>query len=240
MLNKMILASVLTVVFAVPAVSHAGTSCKSTWVKANSKLKTFFVPVGKLVCKQLNTEDPEQANKCIEDLEKFAAKAEEIREEWNKGEDGSWKIGPRALPDNRVQTGAVSTERQFAGQPVMNANYELSIDRTGGKAKKDLIVKVCFVDENGDDVEYKEVRLSKNGRRSYKHTFTGVEGTFPLIHLNNQRWGANAHKYTIRGEGKGVVPAIATARANATNATKKTIKRPVKKPVKRPIKRTNR
>ncbi len=230
MLNKMLLATVLTAAFAVPSISHAGTSCKSTWVKANSKLKTFFVPVGKLVCNKLNTEDKDAAEKCIADLEKFAEKAEEIKSEWNKGEDGSWKIGPRALPNNRTQTGAVATERQFAGLPVLNGEYELALTRTGGKAKRDLIVKVCFVDENGDDVAYEEVRLNKNGRKSFKKTFTGVEGTFPLIHLNNQKWGTNAHKYTIRGEASGEPAAVVQAR-KTLKSKKKPLKRPIKKAI---------
>ncbi|MCA9693291.1 MAG: hypothetical protein KC636_27090, partial [Myxococcales bacterium] len=199
MYTKLILSVAATLALTVPNVSHAGTSCKSTWVKANSKLKTFFVPVGKLVCKQLNTDDEAAAKKCMEDVEKFAAKAEEIKEEWNKGEDGSWKIGPRALPLNRPQTGKVSTERQFVGAPVLNSEYTLEIDRTGGKAKKNLIVEICFVDENGDDVQYKKVLLSEDGKRSFSKTFTGVEGTFPLIHLNNEKWGTNAHQYTIKG-----------------------------------------
>lgn len=229
MLNKMLLASVLTVAFAAPSISHAGTSCKSTWVKANSKLKTFFVPVGKLVCNQLNTEDKDAAEKCIADLEKFAKKAEEMKAEWNKGEDGSWKIGPRALPNNRTQTGAVATERQFAGAPVLGGEYELSLERTGGKAKKDLIVKVCFVDENGDDVAYQEVRLSKDGRKKFNKTFTGVEGTFPLIHLNNQKWGTNAHKYTIRGESHGEPAAVVQARKTLKAANKKPFKKGVRR-----------
>ena len=228
MFNKIILATALTAIFAVPSISHAGTSCKSTWVKANSKIKTFLVPVGKLVCDRLNTEDKDAAKQCLDDVKAYAKKAEQIRDEWNRGENGSWKIGPRALPNNRPQTGAVATERQFVGLPVLNSEYELSIDRTGGKAKKDMIVKICFVDANGDDVAYESVRLSKNGRRSYKKTFRGVEGTFPLIHLNNQKWGLNAHKYTIRGSASGEPAAVKQARQTLREAKKPSKKGKIK------------
>ena len=220
MLNKMIFAAALTAAFAVPSVSQAGTSCKSTWVKANSKLKTFFVPVSKFVCNKLNTEDEAKAQKCLEDVEKFAEKAEEMKKEWNQGEDGSWKIGPRALPNNRPQTGAVATERQFVGLPVINAEYELELERTGGKAKNDLIVHICFVDSNGDDVHYEEVRLHKDGKKKFKKSFTGMEGTFPLIHLNNQKWGTNAHKYVIKGSGSGEAAAVQQARQTLKDAKK--------------------
>lgn len=212
MIRKTITAAALAALFAVPSAAHAGTSCKSTWVKASGKISTFFVPVAKLVCDKLNTDDREAAQKCLDDVEKFAAKAQEIKEEWNRGEDGSWKIGPRALPLNRPQTGAVSTERQFVGQPVLNSSYEIAIDRTGGKAKNDLIVSICFVDQNGDDVHYEQVRLSKDGRTAFKKAFTGVEGTFPLIHLNNEKWGTNAHQYTIKGSASGEATAVAQAR----------------------------
>ncbi|MCA9720309.1 MAG: hypothetical protein H6713_36170 [Myxococcales bacterium] len=230
MLKKTIFAISLSAIFAVPSVSHAGTSCKSTWVKANSKLKTFFVPVARLVCNKLNTEDEEAAKKCIEDVEKFADKAEEMKEEWNKGEDGSWKIGPRALPNNSPQTGAVSTERQFVGLPVLNAEYELSLERTGGKAKHDLIVKICFVDANGDDVHYEQVRLNKDGKTKFQKSFKGKEGTYPLIHLNNEKWGTNAHQYVIKGSGSGEASAVVQARETLREAN-------AKKPLKRVIRR---
>ncbi len=212
MLSKIITAAALTALLAVPSAAQAATSCKSTWVQATGKLSTFFVPVGKLVCNAVNTDNEQGARKCMEDVEKFAAKAQEIKDAWNQGENGSWKIGPRPLPNNRPQTGAVATERQFVGAPVLNSEYELSLDRTGGKAKKDLIVKICFVDANGDDVHYEQVRLSKDGRKSFKKTFKNVEGTFPLIHLNNEKWGTNAHQYTIKGTGRGEASAVAKAR----------------------------
>ncbi|MCB9569811.1 MAG: hypothetical protein H6710_21770 [Myxococcales bacterium] len=212
MLTKTITAAALVALFAVPSAAQAGTSCKSTWVKATSKVSTFFTPVAKLVCAKLNTDDEAAAQKCLDDVEKFAAKAQEIKEEWNRGEDGSWKIGPRALPNNRPQTGAVSTERQFVGQPVLAGTYELALERTGGKAKHDLIVDVCFVDANGDDVHHERVRLSKDGLKAFKKSFTGVEGTFPLIHLNNEKWGTNAHQYTIKGTPSGEPAAVVQAR----------------------------
>ena len=200
---------------ALPATSHAGSSCQSTWVKATGKLQTFFVPVAKLVCKQLNTEDLAAANRCIEDVVAFADKAEQIHAEWNAGES-SWTIGPRALPNNRTQTGAVSTERQFVGEPVIHGSYEIDLRRTDGKAKNDLIVKICFVDENGNDVHYQQVRLNKNGPTSFKKTFTGMEGTFPLIHLNNEKWGTNAHQYTLRAEASGEPANLVKARQTAS------------------------
>jgi|GEM_PF-2032557 len=213
MLNRILIASSLAALFAaVPTRAHAGTSCKSTWVKATGKISKFYVPVGKFVCKQMNTEDEAKAQKCIDDLEKFAKTAKEIKDTWNDGEDGSWKIGPRALPLNRPQTGAVSTERQFVGTPVVNSEFTLELTRTGGKAKKNLTAKICFVDEDGNDVAYEQVVLSKSGKKSFKKTFKGVEGTIPLIHLNNQRCGTNAHKYTIKSSAKGEAKAVQQAR----------------------------
>lgn len=227
MSNKFVVATLTAAMLCIPQFAQAGTSCKSTWVKSTAKFKTFFVPVAKVVCKQLNTDDEEAAKKCIENVEKFAKVAEDLKTEWNKGEHGSWKIGPRALPNDRPQTGTVSTERQFIGVPVLNEDYKLTMRRTGGKAKRDLIVKVCFVDESGNDVEYKEFRLNKNGNKSINHTFSGVAGTFPLIHLNNQRWGANGHKYIIEGEAQGEPQAVVQAR--------KTLKKAKAKPGKRKI-----
>ncbi|MCR9165350.1 MAG: hypothetical protein ACE37F_24090 [Nannocystaceae bacterium] len=221
MIQRIAIASTLAALFAaVPMTAHAGTSCKSTWVKSTSKIAKFYVPVGKFVCKQANTEDEAAAKKCIEDLEKFAKTAKEIKDTWNEGEDGSWKIGPRALPLNRPQTGAVSTERQFVGTPVVNEEFTLELERTGGKAKKNLTAKICFVDENGDDVAQETVVLSKDGRKSFKKTFKGVEGTVPLIHLNNQRWGANAHKYKIKSSGKGEAANVQQARQTMKAASK--------------------
>lgn len=202
---------------ALPATSHAGSACQSTWSKATGKLQTFFVPVAKLVCKQLNVDNVDAANQCIEDVQAFAAQAEKIHAEWNKGES-SWTIGPRALPNERVQTGKVSTERQFVGEPIINGSYEIDLRRTDGKAKNDLIVKICFVDQNGHDVKYEQVRLNKNGRTSFKKTFTGVEGTFPLIHLNNEKWGLNAHEYRLRAEASGEPAALIQARRTIAEA----------------------
>lgn len=223
MINKVIIATVLTATFAVPNISHA-TSCKSTWVKASGKLRTFFVPVAKLVCDKINTEDEASAKQCLEDVEKWAAKADEIKKEWNKDE-GQWKIGPRALPNNRVQTGSLVGERQFVGAPVLNAEYEISIDRTGGRAKKDMIVKICFVAEDGHDVSYEEIRLNKNGQTKFNKTYTGVEGTYPLIRFKNERFGVKVHKYTIRGAGRGEPSAVAKARKTINKGKKKAVKR---------------
>jgi len=228
MLSRILIASSLAAAafLAVPSVAHAGTSCQSTWVKASSKVSKFYVPVGKFVCKQMNTEDEAAAQKCIDDLEKFAKTADEIKDTWNEGEDGSWKIGPRALPLNRPQTGAVSTERQFVGTPVVNEEFTLELDRTGGKAKKNLTVKICFVDETGNDVAQETVVLSKDGKKSFKKTFKGVEGTIPLIHLNNERWGTNAHQYRIKSSGTGEAAAVQQARQTLKSKTKKPAVRP--------------
>jgi len=212
MLSKMIIAAAtLTALVAYPATSEAASACRSTWVKASAKVDTFFAPVAKLVCKQLNTDDAEAAQECIDNVEKYAEKAKEIHAEWNRGES-SWTIGPRALPDNTTQTGAVSTERQFIGEPVITGSYELDLKRTDGKAKNDLIVKICFVDHNGNDIHYEQVRLNRDGRTEFKKTFTGVEGTVPLIHLNNEKWGTNAHQYTLRAETRGEPSALVNAR----------------------------
>ena len=43
----------------------------------------------------------------------------------------------------------------------------------------------------------------------------------PLIHLNNQKWGANGHKYTIRGEGSGEADAVSKAKATMKKAKSK-------------------
>lgn len=230
MFSKMIVAAAaLTTLVAVPATSHAGSSCQSTWSKVTGKVETFFVPVAKLVCKQLNTEDEAAANKCLADVEEWAAKAGEIHAEWNRGES-SWTIGPRALPNGSVQTGAVSTERQFVGEPVLNSSFTLDLERTGGKAKNDLIVKVCFVDASGNDVHYETVRLHKDGRTSYRKTFTGMEGTFPLIHLNNEKWGTNAHQYTLKSSASGEASAVAQARETVAKSTPTVKKAPLIKP----------
>ncbi len=214
-------------IFALPSVSHAGTSCKSTWTKASSTVSKFFAPASKLVCKRLNTKDEAAAAQCLADLEEFAAKADEIKTKWNEGEDGSWKVGPRALPTDRVQTGTVSTERQFVGQPVLTDTYTLKIDRTGGKAKNDLIIKICMVDETGNDVHYKNVRINKRST-SQNVTFTGAEGTMALIHLNNEKWGTNGHKYTIKASASGEPSAVTQAKAtiSAAKSTSKTAPRP--------------
>lgn len=204
-------AAALLIAATAASTAHAGSACQSTWVKATNKLETFFVPVAKLVCKQLNTDDEAAANKCLEDVQQWADKAGEIHGEWNRGES-SWTIGPRALPNGSPQTGAVSTERQFVGEPVLNAAYTLDLQRTDGKAKKDLIVKICFVDQYGNDVHYEQVRLNKDGRTSFNKTYTGLEGTYPLIHLNNEKWGTNAHQYVLRGSGSGEAAAVAQAR----------------------------
>jgi hypothetical protein len=218
MFSKMIVAvAALSALVAVPATAGAASSCRSTWVKASGKLETFFVPVAKLVCQRLNTDDTVAAQKCIADVVAYAAKAQEIHAEWNRGES-SWTIGPRALPNSRTQTGAVSTERQFVGEPVITGSYALDLVRTDGAAKNDLIVKVCFVDALGNDVHYEEVRLNKSGRTSYRKTFTGMEGTFPLLHLNNEKWGLNAHQYTLRAEATGEPAALVNARRTVAAA----------------------
>ena len=213
MLSKLIIAAAtMSALVVAPATAQAGSSCQSTWVKASGKVQTFFAPVAKLVCQQLNTSDADAAQQCIDDVVAFAAKAEQIHAEWNAGES-SWTIGPRALPNSRTQTGAVATERQFVGEPVLTGSYEIDLQRTGGKAKKDMIVKICFVDASGNDVHYEQVRLSKDGRSSFKKAFTGMEGSFPLIHLNNEKWGTNAHQYTLRAVASGEPAALVNARS---------------------------
>ena len=128
----------------------------------------------------------------------------------------AWKSLPPA--NARIQTGKVSTERQFVGEPVIHGSYEIDLRRTDGKAKNDLIVKICFVDQNGNDVKFEKVRLNKDGRTSFKKTFTGVEGTFPLIHLNNEKWGLNAHEYRLRAEASGEPAALVKARKTVAEA----------------------
>lgn len=213
-------ASVVTI--SAPSEANAGTACRSTWVKSTSVLKKFYGPVSKLVCKKMNTDNPAAAQKCIDQAKKAAKDAVRIKKEWNKGEDGSWKIGPRALPMNSPQQGAVSTERQFVGQPAINDTYSISLERTGGKAKKDLIVKICFVDQAGNDVAVDTFRLSKKGKKKWSKTYKNVEGSFPVLHLNNQRWGANAHKYKLTTRAQGEPSALQNARKTvAANKSKK-------------------
>ena len=87
-----VVAAAATALVALPATSHAGSSCQSTWSKATSKIQTFFVPVAKLVCHQLNTDNVDAANQCIADVEAFADKAEEIHAEWNRGDLDSFLV----------------------------------------------------------------------------------------------------------------------------------------------------
>lgn len=202
---------VATTALAYPSSAHAGSNCKSTWAKATAKVKKFFIPVGKLVCKELKTDNEEDAKKCIEDLEKFAKDAEEMEKLWNDGDNGTTKIGARGLAHDATETGNVKTERQFIVQPVLGDKYAVTITRTGGKAKKDLIVKVCLVDENGNDSQYKSVKLNKKTTKKTV-TFYNAAGTMPLIHLNNQAWGLNGHKYTIRGTETGEADNVAQAK----------------------------
>ena len=222
---KFLLGSVVAAaaVFAIPNVSQAGTQCKSNWVKASAQVNQFFLPAGRLACTHLNTDNEAQAKKCIEDLEKFAGDAAKIKEQWNKGATGSWKIGPRGLPHNRTQAGKVATERQFVGQPVTSEDYSITIKRTGGKAKNDMIIKVCMIDEDGNDAKggFKQARLSKKGKKTATFTFKGVPGTMALVHLNNQKWGTNAHQYTIETKSKGDSAAVATAKKVAAKAKSK-------------------
>ncbi|RMG94725.1 MAG: hypothetical protein D6705_15445 [Deltaproteobacteria bacterium] len=196
---------------ALPATASAGSNCKSIWNKATGKIEKVAGPVAKLVCAGIAVETPATARQCLDLVEKTSKEVDKIVKSWNEDGD-SWNIGPRPLPHDRYQTGAVSTERQFVGQPVLGDTYSLTIERTGGKAKKGLVVKVCMVDENGYDVKYKSFTLSKDGPRKKTVTFRGVAGTYPLIHLNNQRWGTNAHKYTIKGGESGEAPNVAKAR----------------------------
>ncbi len=208
---SVVLPMIAAIPLLLPAQADAASNCRSVWNKSNSKIQRFAKPLAKLVCKGIAVKTPASAQKCLDQVAQLASKADAMVKAWNEDGD-SWNIGPRPLPHKRVQTGAVSTERQFVGQPVLNDNYTLTIERTGGKAKKDLVVKVCMVDDKGTDVKYKEIRLSKNGKKKHTFTFSGVAGTFPLIHLNNQRWGTNAHKYTIKGVPRGVPPKLAAAR----------------------------
>ncbi len=193
-----------------PTQADAASNCRSVWNKATGKIQRFSKPLAKLVCKGMNISNPATAQVCLNQVQKYAKKADEMVKAWNEDGD-SWNIGPRPLPHNRYQTGAVSTERQFVGQPVLGNSYTLTIERTGGKAKKNLTVKVCMVDENGTDVEFRTFTLSKNGPKKKTLNFTGVAGTFPLVHLNNQRWGTNAHKYTIKGTPAGKAPNVKKA-----------------------------
>ncbi len=194
-----------------PARADASSNCRSIWNKATGKIGKIADPVAKLVCAGMVVETPAAAVACLELVEKTRKEVDKIVKLWNEDGD-SWNIGPRPLPHDRYQTGAVSTERQFVGQPVLGDTYTLTIQRTGGKAKKDLVVKVCMVDENGYDVKYKSFKLRKDGPTKKTITFRGVAGTYPLIHLNNQRWGTNAHKYTIKGKESGEAPNVSKAR----------------------------
>lgn len=201
---------------ATEASARSSSACRSTWVKSTSVVRRFFTPVSKVVCNKLNPNDEEQAKTCIDDANAFADDVARMEREWNRGEHGSWKIGPRALPLNSQQAGTVSTERQFVASPVVNRRYTIELERTGGNAKKDLQVKICFVDPNGSDVRVENVNLSRDGKKAYKQTFSSVEGTFPLIHLNNQRWGANGHKYTIKVKASGEPTKVTRARKTLT------------------------
>lgn len=220
MSNKTLFVAALAAaaVFTVPSISHAGTGCKSTWTKAQEKLDKYFAPVSSLVCKKLHTESEEDAQKCIDDLAKYAAQAKKMKKEWNN--DGNWTIGPRALPTAKVQSGKLLTERQFVGEPVLADSYTVKIDRTGGKAKKAMVVKICMVDADGDDVRQKTVRLSK-GKTSQTVTFDNVAGTMALIHLNNERWGANAHQYKIKTTTSGEPRAVSQAKRTLAAAKKR-------------------
>lgn len=222
MSKKLLLGTVVaaTTVFAIPSTSHAGSNCKSHWNKVNAKVKKFFGPVSKFVCKELNTDDEAQAEKCLQDVEKFAEDVEKMKKLWNDGDNGQTKIGSRGLAHGATETGNVKTERQFVGEPVTNDTYKLTIKRTGGKAKNDLIIKLCMVDENGNDAEYESVRINKKNT-SETITIDNADGLMPLIHLNNQKWGANGHQYTIRGEASGEADAVSKAKATMKKAQSK-------------------
>ena len=219
MSKKLLLGTVVAAatVFAIPSTSHAGSNCKSGWNKVTSKAKKFFKPVSKFVCKELNTDNEAQAEKCLQDVEKFAEDVDKMKKLWNDGDNGQTKIGSRGLAHGTTETGNVKTERQFVGQPVVNDTYKLTIKRTGGKAKNDMTIKLCMVDENGNDARYKSVKVNK---KKTKQTITidNAAGLIPLIYLNNQKWGANGHKYTIRGEVSGEADAVAQAKATMKKA----------------------
>ena len=198
-------ALVATAAFSAPSTSHAGSNCTSGWNRLTTKAKGYFV------CNALNTESEDAARTCLDQVEQYKETIQEMKATWNTGDSSSTKIGTRGLPHARTQTGNLKTERQFAGQLITGRKYTLTIDRTGGKAKKDMVVQVCMVDSNGDDVEYETRRINKSNT-STTIEFIGVEGTMPLIHLNNERWGANGHHYTIRGVESGQPAAVRRAR----------------------------
>jgi hypothetical protein len=233
MYTRILVATSLAALFAaVPTQAHAGTACQSTWTKATSKISRFYLPVGRVVCSYLNTQSQADAAECINNLEEYAETLADIEQTWNVGESGGWKIGPRGLPLNRPQSGSVSTERQFVGTPVLNSSYTIELNRTGGKAKKNLTATICFVDAEGNDLQQDTVVLKRNGRTSYTKTFTGVEGTIPLIHLNNQRWGTNAHKYTLESSASGEASAVQQARQTLRKERRKKKIKPGARPKK--------
>lgn len=230
-MNKTIIFTTLvaaTAMLAVPSVSHAGSNCSSGWNKLTTKTKRLFVPVGKVVCNALNTEDLQAAQQCIDDVERYAAQIEAMEVLYNGSGSSTTTIGTRGLAHDRTETGNVKTERQFAGEPIVARRYSLTINRTGGKAKKNLTVKVCLVDSSGDDAQYRSVTLNKS-QTSKTINFDNAAGLMPLIHLNNQKWGANGHKYTIRGTTSGVAPNLRQARQ--TVAKSKRVKKKIAKGV---------
>lgn len=200
-----------TSVFTIPSTSYAGSKCKSGWNKTSSEVKKFFGPVSQYVCSELATDNEQAAQQCVENLEKFAAEMERMKQLWNDGKGGEGKIGSRGLAHGTKEAGNVKTERQFVGQPVLHDSYKLTINRTGGKAKNDLIVELCMVDANGNDAKYKSVRLNAKAT-SKTIEIANAAGLLPLIHLNNEKWGANGHEYTIRGSVKDEPHAVALAK----------------------------
>lgn len=211
--------SISAVAVALAPASASANPCRSEWVKFKSFFDQNGAKIARGVCQLLNKDDAAAAQKCVDDFEAARQKIDAKLAEYNaKADDSQWKIGPRGLGEATWATGTLLGERTFSGAPILSDSYRLELQRTGGKATKQMRGTVCFLDSDGNLALPAATFAIDAGKPTYDNTFSGVAGLTPVI-LLEKPLGLNGHQYRIRGT-RGVEPEVVRQARTASTAAK--------------------
>jgi hypothetical protein len=146
-----------------PLDAIAKSKCTSSFEKFESFMKKAGPHIAKGACWLASkiAEDKDLAAECNKTLKKALKELKKAKKKWNgkMGKFPGLKIGPRGLPVNKWQRGKLVIERKFIGLPVATKNAFITLKRKGGKATKDTVVWICFVNSKGDDVQKLKVTI---------------------------------------------------------------------------------
>lgn len=214
-------------VTALPTAARANP-CESQWMKLDNAFKKLSPILSVVICKQLNKDDAEAAQQCVDDYEQKKGEIEALVKVYNT-EAGSEKIGPRGLgwgvenPTGtwapKVYDGTLLAERTFISAPMPSEHLKLSFRGTGGDSKQPYTVTVCVLDETGDSDRSSQVHEFATNSGRWELSLPAVFQKRVMVYLKNSKVTLNGHKYELTATPAGV-PAV-VQQAAATAARKK-------------------